>query len=333
MEKQALKSIAIFAVVLMVLSIIPSGALASENEPSADQTDSANYYGFRNIMPGFMRHGEAGHDGMHFMVYGPAENIAEENFAEVQTTILDSITEKIAELQNMYTNVSEATTPEELQEVLRAERQANFERSSPYEKNESPGKMCGLCLFEAENVTDENLTDVQTEIVDSIGNMTDMLNGQLENTTDDKTTEMLNKQVAELEELSASASKASSAEELQEAILSYMKAQTVESIEKEIELIEDRISESENSTYGNVTELNNKITELTTLIEDINAAGSSEELREITSSEMKPENSPMYEGRGPMREEKGSMRQDGCEKTPGCPCPQKNNSIETSQAE
>lgn len=42
MKKQAVKSVAGFAVVLMVLSIIPSGAIASENATYADQINSAN---------------------------------------------------------------------------------------------------------------------------------------------------------------------------------------------------------------------------------------------------------------------------------------------------
>ena len=325
MEKQAVKSVAIFAVVLMVLSIIPSGALASENGTSANQTNSTNDCGFGKMIPGFMGQGGAGHDGMHCMELCPAENITDENFTEVQTNVLDSITKKIAELQIMYTNVSEATTAEELQEVLLAERQAN---DGPCEKNGFPGKMCEPCLFKVENVTDDNFTDVQTEIVSSIGNMTEMLNEQLENTTDDNMTEMLNEQIAELEELSTNVSEASSAEELQEVVLTYMKAEAVESIEKEIEHIEARVSESENSTYGNVTELNNKITELTALIDDINAAESFGELREIMSSQMKPENGHMQEGRGPMHEGKGPMQQGGCSKIPECPCPLQNNSTE-----
>ncbi|MDQ1275762.1 MAG: hypothetical protein QG610_1337 [Euryarchaeota archaeon] len=327
MEKQAVKSVAIFAVVLMFLSIIPSGALASENGTSANQTNSTDDRGFGRMMPEGMRHGGAGHNGMNGMNFGPAENITEENFTEVQTTILDSITERIAELQSMYTNVSEATTAEELQQVLLAERQANDKGMSPC-GNGFPGKMCASCLFEVENVTDDNYTDVQAEIVNFIGNMTEMLNGQLENTTDENMTEMLNEQITELEELSTNVSEASSAAELQEVVLTYVKAQAVESIEKEIEHIEAIVSENENSTDGNVTELNNKITELTALIEEINAAESFDELRELMSSEMKPENCPMQEGRGPMHEGKGPMQQGGCGKMPEFAGFQQNNSTE-----
>lgn len=326
MEKQKIKSVAVFAVVLMVLSIIPSGALASGNATSANQTNSTTNDGFGKMMPGGMRHEGAGHDGMHCMDFCPAENITEENFTEVQANVLDSITERIAELQSMYTNVSEATTAEELQQVLLAERQANDKGMGPCE-NGFHGKMGIPCLFEVENVTDDNYTDVQAEIVNSIGNMTEMLNEQMENSTDDNMTEMLNEQITELEELSTNVSEASSAAELQEVVLTYMKAQAVESIEKEVERIETRVSEGENSTYGNVTELNNKITELNAQIDNINAAESFDELREIMSSEMKSENCPVQDERGPMNG-KGPMQQGGWGKMPECPCSQQNNSTE-----
>ncbi len=227
---------------------------------------------------------------MRGMGFCPAENITEENFTEVQTEVLNSITEKIAELQSLYNNVSETSTAEELQEVLLAERQANAEGAGPCGKNGFPDKMCGPCLFRVEDLTDENFTEVQTEIVDTLGNMTDMLNVQLEKSSDENMTEMLKGQISEFQDLSASVSGASSASELQDVVLTYMKAQAVDSIEKEIEHLETGVSENENSgedTAGEVTKLNDKIKELTALKEDVNAAESFDEFRELMSSEMK----------------------------------------------
>lgn len=150
--------------------------------------------------------------------------------------------------------------------------------------------MCGPCLFRVEDLTDENFTEVQTEIVDTLGNMTDMLNVQLEKSSDENMTEMLKGQISEFQDLSASVSGASSASELQDVVLTYMKAQAVDSIEKEIEHLETGVSENENSgedTAGEVTKLNDKIKELTALKEDVNAAESFDEFRELMSSEMK----------------------------------------------
>lgn len=309
----------------MVLSIISSGALASGNGTSTNQTNLANDCGFGMMMPGDMRHGGAGHDGMNCSVFGPAENITDENFTEIQAEMLDSITDRITELQNMYTNVSEASTAEELKQVLLAERQANAERAGPFERNGFPGKMCGPCLLKVENVTSENFTDVQAEIVDSIGNMTDMLNEQLNNTNDENMTAMLNERITELEGLSTNVSEASSAAELQEVVLTYMKTQAVDSIGKEIEHIEARVSESENSTDDideNVTELKNRITDLTALIEDINASESFDDLREIISSEMRSGKGPVQEGMDPVQ------HRGGCGKMPECHGFQQKNNTE-----
>ncbi len=216
-----------------------------------------------------------------------------------------SITEQITELQSFYTNVSEATNASGLQEVLISQTPAHGcgpdGMKGPEGMRQGPCGMPGLFnLDQVANATDDNYTDVQTELVDSIGNMTEMLNEQLENTTDENMTEMLNEQITELESLSTSVSEASSATELQEAVLTYMQTQAVDSIEKEIEHIEAKVSESENATDDineNVTELNDKTTELTSLIEDINAAESLEDLKEIMfSSEGIPGPGPMHGG-------------------------------------
>ncbi len=268
--KKILNLISRFATVLMILCIIPSGAFAAENN----------------------------------LKFAPPQNITEENFTDVQADILDSITEQISELQSFYTNVSEATDASELQEVLASQAPAYGcgpdGMKGPERMNQGPCGMPGLFnLDQLENVTDDNYTDVQTEIFGSIGNMTEMLNTQLENTTDENMTEMLNEQITELEGLSTSVSEASSATELQEVVLTYMQTQAVGSIEKEIEHIEAKVSESENATDDtneNVTELNGRITELTALIDDINAAESLGDLKEIMySSQGMPEMNP-----GPM---------------------------------
>lgn len=279
-----LKSISRFATVLIVLCILPSGVFAAENNPK----------------------------------FVPAQNLTDENFTDVQANILDSISEQIAELQSFYTNVSETSNASELQEVLSSQAPANGcgpdgMNRGPGEMNQGPCGMPGLFnLDQVENVTDDNYTDVQTEIVNSIGNTTEMLNKQLENNTDENMTEMLNEQITELEDLSTNVSEASSAAELQEVVLTSMKTQAVDSIENEIEHIEAKVSESEITTddiNGNVTELNDKITELTTLKDDINAAESLEDLKEIMFSSqgmpgmdhgmghgMCPEQNPMQHG-------------------------------------
>ena len=110
-------SISRVAAVLMVFCIIPSGAFASENKPA----------------------------------FAPAENITDENYADVQADLLDSLSEQIAELQSFYTNVSEASDASELQEVLASQKPASGGgpdgmNMGPGGMNQGPGEMnSGSC--------------------------------------------------------------------------------------------------------------------------------------------------------------------------------------------
>ncbi|AAM05925.1 predicted protein [Methanosarcina acetivorans C2A] len=292
---------------LMVLSIIPSGAFALENG-TTNQSNSTNENELGKMMPGGMGHGGAGPDGMRGMGFGSALNITEENFSDIQAEILNSITEKIAELQSKYDNVSEASSAEELQEVLLADRPANAEGAGFGEKNGFPCRTYGPCLFEVANLTDENFTEVQTNMLDSLQNMTEQLEEMqtsLEEAGEDDRAEELNEKIAELQNLYADISEASTAAELEDVIFDYLQTQTVDSLEKEIEILNARLTEDENATDE---QLEDRIEELTALIADVEGVESLDELREIMSSEMKNGKGLMQQG-GPMQRE-GKMQGD-----------------------
>lgn len=254
-KTKVLNSIYRLAAVMIVLCILPLGAFASENKPA----------------------------------FTPGENITDENFADVQTEMLDSISEQISELQSFYTNVSEASSAFDLQEVLSSQKYASMPHGmnmGPDGMNSGPCGMPGLFDFaKVENVTDDNYTEVQDEMVNFLGNMTETFNGQLDNTTDENMSSMLNEQVTDLENLSSEISSASSAEELQNVVFTYLQTQATDSLEMEIEHLEEMASESENTTNENISEdLSSRIAELNGLIEDINGAESLEDLKEIMSS-------------------------------------------------
>ena len=80
----------------------------------------------------------------------------------------------------------------------------------------------------------KTLLKLQTEIVDTLGNMTDMLNVQLEKSSDENMTEMLKGQVSEFQDLSASVSGASSASELQDVVLTYIKLKRLTQLKKKL---------------------------------------------------------------------------------------------------
>jgi len=260
-KAKSLSLISRFAVLLTVLCIVPSGAFASVNNPT----------------------------------FTPVQNLTEENFTDVQANILFSISEQIAELQTFYTNISEASNSSELQEVLSYHIPASGCGLSGI--NSQP---CGTCngscempefdLYQVENVTDYNYTDVQPKIIISLENITDMLKVEQINLIKAGETERvkeIGERIVNLEYLSASVSTASNAAELKEIVLTYMKTQADKSLEKEIEQIEYEVSDIESTTYeltDNITKLNDRISELTAQREKINGAKSLSDLKKIMPS-------------------------------------------------
>ena len=277
-KKKSLHLISRLVTVLLVLCVIPSGVLAFENNQN----------------------------------FGPEQKISDENFTEAKADILDSISKQITELQSLYTSVSKASNISELQNALFAHPQANGCMPDGMGRGHNgmhhgARRIPGLFnLEQVENVTDNNYSAVQTEMVNSLGNMTGMLKEQVNNTTDENSTVILNEQITEIEGFSANLSGASNAAELQHVVLTYMKIQAVDSVEKKIKHIEARVSESNNATDNigeNVTELNNRIAELNSLKDKINATGSIKEFREIMLSSygMPEEDNGMCFGHDRMR--------------------------------
>ncbi len=258
---KSLSSISRFAVLLMVLCIVPSGAFASINNTT----------------------------------FTPVQNVTEENFTDVQANILYSISEQITELQTFYNSVSEASNSSELQEVLSRHMPANGYESTGINK-----QPCGICnepcgipgfdLYQVENVTDYNYTEIQPKIIISLENITDVLKAEQINLIKEGETERvkeLGERIVNLEYLSTTVSTTSNAAELQEIILTYMKTQADNSLEKEIESIEYNVSYIESTTYeltDNITQLNDRISELTAQREKINGAKSLADLKKIMPS-------------------------------------------------
>lgn len=286
-KKRSLKPISRFSAVMLVIYILPSEAFASENKPSPDPT--AENITEENITEENIAE----------------ENITEENFADAHVEKLDSINnsinEQIAELQSFHTNLSEsseASGASVIQEGLSNKMPAN--RQDPDAINVEPcrmdretGGMLRLFGFsKVESLTDDNYTDVQAEMVDFLGNMTEIIGDQLTDTTDESMTETANEQITELEALSSEINTASCAKELQDIILTYAKTQTVESLEMEIEYLEEMEKEmkskSESITDENMSKGHRRsIVELNALIEEIKGAESLENLMKIIYSSRK----------------------------------------------
>lgn len=244
MTIKPVNSILNIAVVLIILSIIPSCAFASENEP----------------------------------IFGHGMNTTNENFTVVKVNMLDLISKQIADLKSFYTNVNEASNATALQKVLSSHR--------PAHECMGTGEMDGFNLNLVENVTADNFTTVQKEIISSIQNRTNMLNNQINNTkvsqACNRTTE-LNERINELQNLSTKLSEASTVAELKKDVFGYMQTQAVNSIDQKIKHLQTKVSESK-KTSENTTELSSRITELTTMKEKISGVKSLEDLKTILSS-------------------------------------------------
>ncbi|HWQ48482.1 MAG TPA: hypothetical protein VN414_05960 [Methanosarcina sp.] len=270
MTVKILKSISHFAMVLIVLSIIPSGAFASENATLTNSTD---------------------------LIYGPGPcpscpegNISEENFTEVQADMLDLISKRITELQTLYSDISKVSNASDLQKVLSNDRQVNEGMENggrcvgPNEMKMEPDGRNEFCPVLLENVTNENFTDVQAIVLDSLQNMTERIEAAQAGLTEageSSRAEELNKKLTEIQNLYTDVSEASNAAELKEVLFTHEQAKALASIEKKIELLKARVHESGNASEE---QLNSRITELTALIEDIKGAESFDELKEIMYS-------------------------------------------------
>jgi len=270
MTVKTLKLISRFAIVLIILSIIPSGAFASENAILTNLTD---------------------------LIYDPgscpscpAGNISEENFTEVQADMLDSISKRITELQNLYSEISKVSNASDLQNVLSRKRQEQ-EYLENDERNTEPDEMQTeldegheFCHILLENITDENFTDVQTVILESLQNMTERAEAaqtRLTEAGESSKAEELNEKITEIRYLYTEVSEASTAAELKEVLLTHEQTKALDSIEEKIELLKSRVNESENASDE---QLNSRITELTALIEDIKGTESFDELKKIMHS-------------------------------------------------
>jgi hypothetical protein len=256
MTVKALKSISRFAMVLVVLSIIPSGAFASENAALTNSTDPMYDPGSCPSCP--------------------ERDISEENFIEVQADILDSISKRITELQSLYSNIIKVSNASDLQKVLSRDRKVN--------EGMGPEGRHGFCPILLENVTDENFTDVQAVILDSLKNMTEnveVAQARLTEAGESNRAEELNEKITEIQNLYTEVSEASTAAELKEVLFTHEQTQALDSVEKKIELLKARVNENGNTSNE---QFNRRITELTALMKDIKGTESFDELKEITYS-------------------------------------------------
>ncbi len=212
MKTNSVKSIARFAVVLMVLSIIPSGAFAAEDEISADEMTRAGP-GNVNIRMGHM--GPAGMAGMGIV---PLDYADEEYFSEIQAAMLERLDQQIERMSNM-------PEPEDLPEgvdgeaaAARAEARAEAheeklaELESLYDEIEGAGSLDDLKAI-AFSHAKEGVSDALEKEIGKFTKMQENI-GEIEN--EDITEKLLASTIADLTALQEQVNSAEDREDLQE---------------------------------------------------------------------------------------------------------------------
>jgi hypothetical protein len=236
-----------FLMILMVISIIPSLAFAAED----------NYRGF---------------------AFG--------NFSEAQTSLLNAINNEIARLQGTAANVTAATNMSELQTTMCKDRMLTKPHGmNRYDNGFSLTIGKGFRFNTIENVNDTTFSNVQTNMVSSLQNMTMIFQNQenvsLANNETAKATQIANK-ITMVQGLINNISQATNATGIQSVVLTFMQGQISDSVNKQIAQLQSREA---NVTDINVTaSINTRITNLQTFETNINNVTSFSAFQKVFSS-------------------------------------------------
>jgi hypothetical protein len=236
MNTKSIKSIACFAVILMTLSIIPSGAFAADNRTV---TNDAAGNGTREMkcpkmMGGEIGPGENGTHGMPGM--GPGgfdgdcmidlatlEDADEDNFSEIQAEILEQLSNQIERMSNlpempeMPENITNEDVDNEALEAMaeaRSEAQAEKldELNSLYDEIENAGSLDELKVIILSQET-EKMSDSIDRQIEKLENMMENLDS---NQNENVTEELLEETIGDLQDLQEQLSSVESSEDLKE---------------------------------------------------------------------------------------------------------------------
>lgn len=245
-----LKTISGVLLVLMITSIIPSLAFAAENNTASD------HRGF-----------SAG------------------DFATIKAKILNYLNSEISRLQGVSANVSAANNMTELQAALGRDRMARQHGAN------IGGNGCGLVmggglrLSEIESVNDTTFPTVKANMSSSLQNMTAVLQNQENKATADNNTARATQiadKITVIQNLNKQINLTTDAAGLQGAVLTFMKGQFDDTINKQITQLKNI---ENNTTDANVTaNINTRVADLNTLETNINNTTSLNDLQQVLSS-------------------------------------------------
>ncbi|AKB25254.1 hypothetical protein MSMTP_1785 [Methanosarcina sp. MTP4] len=220
MKTNSVKSIARFAVVLMVLSIIPSGAFAAEDEISADEMTRAGPGNMMKERMGQMGPG-MGPAGMSGMGMVPLDYADEDYFSEIQTAMLERLDRQIERMSNMSDIPELEDLPEGVDEekaAAKAEERAEAnagklaELEALYSEIEDATSLDDLKAIALSHAKD-GVSDSIARDIEKFTKMQENL-GEIEN--EDVTDELLTSTIADLTTLQEQVDSAEDREALQE---------------------------------------------------------------------------------------------------------------------
>ena len=246
-----LKAISGVLLVLMVTSIVPSLAFAAENNTASDHG-------------GFL----AG------------------DFATIKAKALNYLNNEISRLQGVSANVSAANNLTELRAALGRDRMSSRQHVMNVD-----GNGCGLVvgggfrLNEIATVNDTTFPTVKANMVSSLQNMTAVLQNQENKATANNNTARATQiadKITVIQNLTNQINLTTDAAGLQDAVLTFMKSQSDDTINKQIAQLKNI---ENNTTDANVTaNINTRIANLNTLETNINNATSLSALQQVLSS-------------------------------------------------
>jgi DNA repair exonuclease SbcCD ATPase subunit len=337
MKHKILKVLACISLVAMVLSAVTPGAFANES----GTVDEAKKLG--GHLMGHSPHGEPEMDceGMEAPVFDTEEEEEMEFLVEMHTEQInnridmltemlddlgensgehEAITEEIEELEALLEDIEDATTLDELKEILEEAKESMM----PEMKGEKPEKE--EMEFESDEDEMEYLVERETE---HISKRIGMLEEELPNTDDEDKEAEIEDQITELEELLENIESATTLDELKEVLgaaresmmenmpekgerpemekmefdsdeeeIEFLVERQTESINKRLEMLQEMLDKVDEIDDENITEdsIENQITELEELLENIESAETLDELKEIL--EEYRINNPRPEGHG-----------------------------------
>lgn len=206
------------------------------------------------------------------------------DFVTIKAKMLNYLNSEISRLQGVSANVSAANNMTELQAAL-GDRMARQHGANIGGNGCGPVMGGGLRLSEIASVNDTTFPTVKANMISSLQNMTAVLQNQENKATANNNTARATQiadKITVIQNLNNQINLTTNAAGLQSAVLTFMKGQFDDTINKQIAQLKNI---ENNTTDANVTaNINTRVADLNTLETNINNTTSLSDLQQVLSS-------------------------------------------------